>query len=140
LLGAGLAFPIPVVGNLLSLFGGTAQTNFTIIPMLIFPASIAYAIAQHDLFAIDLIVRRTTGYVLSTATILGTYAGIVTILNLASHSSEISGSPMFSLAFALGVILLFEPLHRRMQRVVDRVFYPPMKGEALVTPRTDGSG
>jgi serine phosphatase RsbU (regulator of sigma subunit) len=123
LAGAVLAFPIPVVGNLLSLFGGALQDNLTTIPMLIFPASIAYAIAKHDLFAIDLIVRRTAGYVLSTATIVGAYALLVTVLNVIFQSSETARSPLFSLAFALTVVFLFEPLHKRIQGFVDRVFY-----------------
>ena len=31
-----------------------------------FPLSIGYAIVRHDLFEIDVIVRRTYGYLLST--------------------------------------------------------------------------
>jgi serine phosphatase RsbU (regulator of sigma subunit) len=90
---------------------------------IFFPLSIGYAIAKHDLFAIDLVVRRTCGYVLSTASIVGIYALIVSILNITFQSSTISTSPMFSLTFALGVIFFFEPLHRRLQNLVDRLFY-----------------
>jgi serine phosphatase RsbU (regulator of sigma subunit) len=88
-----------------------------------FPLSIGYAIVRHDLFEIDVIVRRTYGYILSTAAVIGIYALIVSALNLATQTAEFSRSPLFSIAFALGVVFFFRPLHDRLQRFVDRVFY-----------------
>lgn len=89
----------------------------------LFPLSIGYTIIKHDLFAIDTIVRRTYGYVLSTASIIASYAVLVSALNVTFQGSEVSRSPLFSLGFALAVVFLFQPLHRRFQRMVDRVFY-----------------
>jgi serine phosphatase RsbU (regulator of sigma subunit) len=128
LFGVALAFPIPTFGQFASFSGWTVwgvqiQNNFLTLPYVIFPTSIAYAIAKHDLLSIDIIVRRTAGYVLSTASIVVVYSCLVLGLNVTFQSSEISGSPLFSLAFALGVVFLFEPLHRRMQSLVDRLFY-----------------
>lgn len=91
--------------------------------LAIFPISIAYTIVKHDLFAIDVIVRRTYGYVLSTASIVGVYALIVSLLNISFRSSEVSRSPLFSIVFALSVVFFFRPLHERFQKFVDRVFY-----------------
>ncbi len=91
--------------------------------LLIFPLSIGYTIVKYDLFAIDVIVRRTYGYALSTLAIVGAYALIIAVLNLTFQSSAISTSPLFSLGFALGVVFFLEPLHRRFQSLVDRVFY-----------------
>lgn len=88
-----------------------------------FPLSIGYTIVKHDLFAIDVIVRRAYGYMLSTATIVGTYAWIVLILNVTLQSSEVYRSPLFSILFALAVVFFFGPLHERIQTLVDRVFY-----------------
>lgn len=129
LLGAGLAFPLPLLAQYMSLFGGETfialpiQINFAAIPVVIFPASIAYAMVKHNLFDIDTIVRRTCGYVLSTAAIVCAYIVIVSVLNLTARTSEVARSPFFSLGFTLAMIFLFEPLHRRLQNVVDRVFY-----------------
>jgi len=89
----------------------------------LFPLSIGYTIVKHDLFAIDVIVRRTYGYVLSTAAIVGTYAGLVSVVNLAFGTSDTARSPVFSIVFALVVVFFFEPLHRRIQRFVDTTFY-----------------
>ena len=89
----------------------------------LFPLSIGYTIVKHDLFAIDVIVRRTYGYVLSTVTIVGTYAALVAIVNVSFGAADAARSPVFAVAFALVVVFLFEPLHRRIQRFVDRTFY-----------------
>lgn len=91
--------------------------------LIFFPLSIGYAIVRHDLFEINTIVRRTYGYVLSTAAIVGAYALLVSGLNATLQSTDVSGSPLFSISFALGVIFLFDPLHRRFQGFIDRIFY-----------------
>ena len=102
-------FPDPVVG-----FG----VFFTL-----FPLAIGYTIVKHDLFAIDVIVRRTYGYLLSTAAIVGTYAGMVSVVNVTFGAADAARSPLFAVAFALVVVFFFEPLHRRIQAFVDRSFY-----------------
>jgi serine phosphatase RsbU (regulator of sigma subunit) len=88
-----------------------------------FPLSIGYTIVKHDLFAIDTIVRRTYGYVLSTGTVVAAYALAVSLLNVTFQGSDVARSPLFSIGFALLVVFLFEPLHRRFQGLVDRLFY-----------------
>jgi len=91
--------------------------------LVLFPLSIGYTIVKHDLFAIDVIVRRTYGYVLSTGTVVAAYAGLVSILNVTFRGSDAARSPLFSIGFALAVVMLFEPIHKRIQRLVDRTFY-----------------
>ncbi|MBI3030570.1 MAG: SpoIIE family protein phosphatase [Candidatus Rokubacteria bacterium] len=102
-------FPNPTLG-----FGVVLTT---------FPLSIGYTIVKHDLFAIDTIVRRTYGYVLSTGTVVAAYALMVSLLNVTFQGSDVARSPLFSIGFALLVVFLFEPLHRRFQGLVDRLFY-----------------
>jgi len=89
----------------------------------LFPLSIGYTIVKHDLFAIDVIVRRTYGYVLSTGAIVATYAAMVSVVNLVFGTADAARSPLFAVGFALVVVFLFEPMHRRIQRFVDRTFY-----------------
>jgi phosphoserine phosphatase RsbU/P len=127
LVGAVLGFLIPTV-NLLS--GMLWKLHLFADPILgfgvcfsFFPLSIAYTIVKHDLFAIDVIVRRTYGYVLSTGTVVAGYAGVVSLLNVTFRGSDVARSPLFSIGFALSVVFLFQPLHRKLQRLVDRTFY-----------------
>src|SRR5438093_529735 len=85
--------------------------------------AIGCTIVKHDHFAIDVIVRRTYGYVLSTGTVVATYAAVVSLLNFTFRGSDVARSPVFSIGFALVVVFLFEPIHKRFQGFVDRVFY-----------------
>jgi class 3 adenylate cyclase len=91
--------------------------------LVFFPLSIGYTIVKHDLFAIDTIIKRTYGYILTTGTIIGMYAVVATISNLIFGSLEIFKSPVFTPIFGLIVVLFFNPVHRRIKRFIDRVFY-----------------
>jgi class 3 adenylate cyclase len=102
-------FPDPVIGFMVFL---TA-----------FPLSIGYTIVKHDLFAIDTVIKRTYGYLLTTGAVIGTYAMVVTTLNLVFGQYEISRSPAFIPVFGLAVVFFFNPVHKRIKRFVDRVFY-----------------
>jgi class 3 adenylate cyclase len=88
-----------------------------------FPISIGYAIVRHDLFEIDVIVRRTYGYLLSTGLVILLYGTTVSTLNLLVGPSEIARSPFFTVAFVLAVVFLMQPLQGRIQGFVDRIFY-----------------
>ena len=89
----------------------------------LFPLSIGYTIVKHDLFAIDAIIKRTYGYVLTTVSIAGVYGLFVLISNVAFGRFEITKSPLFPLVFILGVVFLFNPIRNRVQKFIDRVFY-----------------
>ncbi|HYX64422.1 MAG TPA: GAF domain-containing SpoIIE family protein phosphatase, partial [Burkholderiales bacterium] len=126
-LGTALGFFIPALDLLSSTLWHVAIFSDPVLGFgvffSLFPLSIAYTIVKHDLFAIDVIVRRTYGYLLSTAAIVGTYAGLVLLANLTLGSADAARSPIFAVAFALVVVFFFEPLHRRIQGFVDRTFY-----------------
>lgn len=125
--GLGIAFLPPVV----ELFSNLAmRRSFFPYPLLfylaflgVFPLSIAYAIVRHDLFEIDVIVRRTYGYLLSTAIVLGLHAVTVSSLNVAVGPSDVLSSPFFAVGFVLAMVFFMQPLQGRIQRVVDRAFY-----------------
>ena len=123
-LGAALAMLLPAVALYLSFFAEFAlPNNFLALPLLIFPASIAYAMVKLNLFDIDVFVRRTCGYVLSTGAIIGAYVLLLSALETGLRLSQLSTSPVFALPFSLGAVFLFSPLHRRVQHFVDRAFY-----------------
>ena len=96
--------------------------GFTVF-LIIFPLSIGYTIVKHDLFDIDAIIKRTYGYVLTTGAIVGIYAVIVSISNLAFGRFEITKSPAFPVIFVLAVVFFFNPVRNRVQKFIDRVFY-----------------
>ena len=127
LLGIFLAFLIPTLDGFLRAYWNLyffpdPTINFAVF-LSIFPMSIGYTIVKHDLFAIDVIVRRTYGYLLSTSAIVLVYALIVSSLNLVTQTAQFSKSPVFSIIFALGVVFFFRPLHEKIQGIIDRIFY-----------------
>ena len=91
--------------------------------LIFFPLSIGYAIVRHDLFEIDMIIRRTYGYILTTGSIAGMYGLFVLLSNVAFEKYEVTKSPMFPLVFILAVVFLFNPIRNRAQKIIDRVFY-----------------
>ena len=128
LLGAIFAFAIPAplyFSQLLlgSFFGLRIQTNLLTIPIIIFPASIAYAIARHNLFDVDVFIKRAVGYVIITAIIIGAYMLVSIPLNVLAGQYEIAQSRAFPILFTLAVIMVFNPLRNRIQAFVDRAFF-----------------
>ena len=124
--GMGLAGLIPLVDGFANMsFGATILPESITITtfILFFPLSVGYAIVRHDLFEIDTVIRRTYGYVLSTAAIVVAYAAMASGFNTVFRTPEISRSPFFTVTFTIVVVLLFRPLQERIQRLVDRVFY-----------------
>jgi serine phosphatase RsbU (regulator of sigma subunit) len=91
--------------------------------LVLFPISIGYTIVKHDLFAIDTIIKRTYGYVLTTGSIAGIYGIFVSVTNLAFGKFGVTQSPIFPLIFILAVIFFFNPVRNRIQKFIDRVFY-----------------
>ncbi len=82
------------------------------------PVSISVAILRYRLYEIDRIISRTLAYALVTGLLVGVYAGLVL---LATEVLAVK-SPVAVAASTLAVAALFNPLRRRVQRVVDRKF------------------
>jgi hypothetical protein len=84
---------------------------------------IGYSIVKHDLFDIDVFIKRTYGYVLTTAALGGIYGIFVLVSNVAFGRFEVTKTAWFPLVFILAVVFFFNPVRNRVQRFIDRVFY-----------------
>jgi hypothetical protein len=82
------------------------------------PLSIGVAVLRYRLFDIDRIISRTLAYAIVAGLLVGVYAGIVL---LATRVVSID-APVAVAASTLAAAALFNPLRRRVQRVVDRRF------------------
>ena len=82
------------------------------------PVALGIGILKFRLYDIDRIISRTLSYALVTGLIIGVYAGAVL---LATRVLPFSG-PVAVAASTLLAAVLFNPLRRRIQRVVDRQF------------------
>lgn len=130
LAGAGFAFPIPAVLSNLSLSSSTPGTlqvlsTFVPFPLLLFPASISFAIARHNLFDVDVYLKRAVGYVTMTSLVAGGYFSLQTLVK-ATVLDPILGTAseqVYALLFALLTVFAFNPLSRIVQQGVDKLFY-----------------
>lgn len=124
LFGMTIAFLPPVV---IMLAVSVAQINFPwnflVFFVLFFPASIAYSIVRHNLFDADTIIKRTVGYFIVTAIVIGAYALVSISFNVFLGQYQLAQSRAFPIIFTLGVILVFNPLRDRIQNLVDRIFF-----------------
>jgi signal transduction histidine kinase len=92
----------------------------TIIVLFGIPAVMAIAILRHRLFDIDIIISRAVVYGLLSAAFTAVYAGIVLgIGTFAGHR----GGPVLTVAAAVCIALLFQPLRRRAQLLANRLVY-----------------
>lgn len=89
----------------------------------LFPLSIGYAIAKHDLFEIDVFIKRTTGYLLSTGFIASFYLFFIFLMNRFTSVLFIKHQQLFHFLFILVVIYLFNPIEHSAQDLIDKIFY-----------------
>jgi hypothetical protein len=82
------------------------------------PVAVGIAILKYRLYDIDRIISRTLAYAIVTGLLVGLYAGLVL---LATRVLSVT-SPVAVAAATLAAAALFNPLRRRVQRVVDRRF------------------
>jgi hypothetical protein len=99
---------------------GFMRVVAVIVPVgfLALPLSMGVAILKYRLFDIDRVISRTLAYAIVTGLLAGVYAGIVL---LATDVFRFR-APEAVAASTLAAAALFNPLRRRVQRMVDRRF------------------
>jgi signal transduction histidine kinase len=97
-----------------------AYTAVQLIALFGIPAAMAIAILRHRLYDIDVIISRAVVYGLLSAASTGVYAGIV--LGIGTFVGH-RGGPVLTIAAAVTIALLFQPLRRRAQLFANRLVY-----------------
>ncbi|CAN5712919.1 hypothetical protein BH18ACT11_BH18ACT11_18310 [soil metagenome] len=99
----------------------------TVIGLFVFliPLSIGVAVLRSGLFDIDVIINRTLVYGALTATLAAAYFGGVTATQtiFRAFTSQEQQPQLAIVASTLVIAALFNPLRRRMQNFIDRLFY-----------------
>ncbi len=98
----------------------TAYVVMPVIALFGIPAVITLAILKHGLYQIDVIINRAVQYGLLSAALTGVYAGIVVgIGTLAGYA----GGPVLTVAAAVTIAVLFQPVRQRARLVANRLVY-----------------
>jgi signal transduction histidine kinase len=121
-----VGFLVCLLIALLGLAGGqawlttVANTAVQLIALFGIPVAMGIAILRHRLYDIDVIISRAVVYGLLSAAVTGVYAGIVLgIGTFAGHR----GGPVLTIAAAVTIALLFQPLRNRAQLFANRLVY-----------------
>ena len=94
-------------------------------PFVLFPLSIAYALVRYHLLDVDLILNRMLVYVIVTALVVGAYFLVIAVIGaLAQNAQALMMNPALLAVFILVVAVLLDPLRKRVQLAVDRMFFP----------------
>jgi hypothetical protein len=93
---------------------------FSMVPIFL---AAGYAILRYRLYDIDFLINRTLVYGSLTATLVAGYVGTVLVLQRALIFLTGQESTLAVVASTLVIAALFNPLRRRFQAFIDRLFY-----------------
>ncbi|MGB6770780.1 MAG: hypothetical protein WBF51_02080 [Candidatus Dormiibacterota bacterium] len=113
-IGLALSFATPTNDSVMAQVLGLASA----ITVCALPLGLGIAILKYRLYDVDRLISRTLSYAIVTGLLIGVYVGLVT---LATRVLPFS-SPLGVAASTLVAVALFNPLRRRVQRLVDRRF------------------
>jgi len=124
LIGGLLSFvPIIVAIGVHATVGTTFTWTLSMALFFLFPAAVGYGIVRRDLFDLRLVARSSAAYGAATLAITGAFAALITLAAGGLRKFDVDArTPMFSLVFIPIAIFAFNPLLRRVQRIVDDVF------------------
>src|SRR5260370_39652316 len=96
-----------------------------IVAVFIVPLSTGLAILRFRLYDIDLLINRTLVYGSLTVLLALIYFVCVILLQnlVRGLTGQVGQSPLIIVGSTLAIAALFQPLRRRIQRIIDRRFY-----------------
>lgn len=91
--------------------------------VLLIPLSICFSVLRYRLYDIDLLINRTLVYAILTALLALIYFSLVLGLQFLFRGLTKESNDIVIVASTLAIAALFQPLRRRIQKIIDRRFY-----------------
>ena len=121
---ATLVLVLLVASNIAPAAIGDSAWPVVIVAFGLIPITIGIAVLRYRLYDIDVLIRRTLVYATLSAVLLGSYVGVVALLE--TFLAPITAGNGIAVAVStLAVVALFQPVRRRVQTAVDQRFYRP---------------
>jgi hypothetical protein len=133
--GVGLLALMVLIGIFLSLVGSTVGEIIVNASILGPISGIGVALLRHQLFDIDIIIRRTLVYALVSALLALIYFGSVVVLQALVTAVGGQQSGVVVAVSTLVIAGLFNPVRKRVQIVVDRRFFRQKYNAAQILNR-----
>jgi hypothetical protein len=90
---------------------------------LFFPLSFGFAMLRSRLWDIDVLINRTLVYGTLTLILTGVYVGLIIGLSALLRGVISQDNGVAIVLSTLAIYVLFQPLRRRLQAIIDRRFY-----------------
>jgi PAS domain S-box-containing protein len=98
-------------------------TNLAGLSLVFLPLTFSWAIVRYRLMDTDLIFKRGVAYTLATGLTFGGYFGTIALFAVVVHHGLPQGAQEWGLGISfVAFALIFDPLKRRIQGWVDKVF------------------
>ncbi len=114
---------VPFLVSVVSAQDSQRLLRFGVLPLVLVPVTFTYAIVRFQLLNIRIILRRSLLYTLTTVVVTGVYAFAIALFSNLFRGRAVALERYFPIILALAIVLLFEPLRRRLQKPVDQFFF-----------------
>ena len=115
-----LLFPVAVEHNALAVL---AYNEVGFLLSLLIPLSFGFAMLRSRLWDIDVLINRTLVYGTLTVLLTGVYIGLIIGLSTLLRGVISQDNGVAIVLSTLAIYVLFQPLRRRLQAIIDRRFY-----------------
>lgn len=102
------------------LWGNLAGQTLYMVSLLLIPLSFSIAIIRYRLWAIDPLINRAIVYAALTGLLLAIYTCVIFVLGTALKEKN---TTFVSLIGTIAVAVMVQPLHRRLQTLINRLMY-----------------
>lgn len=96
---------------------------YWLLPMIVFPAALGYAIQRYHMMQLDTIISRSVLYGILAIMVVGGYALLVAGVTLLTGAVLRPDNPLLVGAAIFTIALLFNPLKKRLEDILDRTFF-----------------